>query len=61
MCVLTTLIWIEMNSLITKYQQQVLSPDDAGKIIVLIVDGIIYLTSMCVGWWFGSRGKVARA
>lgn len=61
MCVLTTIIWIEMNSLIVKYQQQVLSPDDAGKIIVLIVDGIIYLTSMCVGWWFGSRGKVARA
>jgi hypothetical protein len=61
MCVLTTLIWLEMNSLITKYQQQVLTPEDAGKIIMLIVDGVIYLTSMCVGWWFGSRGKVSKA
>jgi hypothetical protein len=57
MCILTTLIWVEMNALLSKYDTQPMKPEDAVKIIIMIVDGIIYLTSMCVGWWFGSRGK----
>ena len=61
MCILTTLIYMEMQAIVAKAGAEAFTPGDAVKIIVLLVDAVIYLTSMCVGWWFAARVKEKRA
>jgi len=57
MCALTTLIYIEMQGIVSKAGSQAFTPEDAVGIIKLIVEGVIYLTTMAVGWWFATRAK----
>ena len=57
LCVLTTLMYLQMKAIVTLSGQQAFTPADAVKVIVLIVDAAIYLTSTAVTWWFGSRPK----
>lgn len=49
---ITTSIWFEVRR-VTNLQQ--LSPDQAMQILLLVVDTILYLTTTCVTWWFGTR------
>ena len=55
LCVLTTLMYFQMEKIVAMSQSPAFTPADAVKIIVLIVDAVIYLTTVCVTWWFGSR------
>jgi hypothetical protein len=57
MCILTTVIYMEMKDIVSGSGSQPFTPEDAVKVIVMIVDAVIYLTSMCVGWWFATRTK----
>jgi hypothetical protein len=59
MCVLTTLMYKQMTGLVSAAGGG-FTPGDAAKIIFLIVDSVIYLTTVCVTWWFGSRPKSMR-
>lgn len=54
LCVLTTLIYMEARGLVAKEDLEV---SDALKLQVRIVETILYLTTTCVLWWFGSRNK----
>lgn len=55
LCILTALMYYQMEKIVTMSQAPAFTPADAVKIIVLIVDAVIYLTTVCVTWWFGSR------
>src|SRR3972149_3554525 len=55
LCVLTTLMYFQMEKIVAMSQSPAFTPADAVKIIVLIVDAVIYLATVCVTWWFGSR------
>ena len=57
MCLLTTLIYIQMQDIIAASGSKAFTPESAIKIIMIIIDGVIYLTTMAVGWWFASRAK----
>jgi hypothetical protein len=54
LCVLTTLIYYQARELVG---QENLSPEQALQIEHLIVGTILYLTTTCVLWWFGTRNK----
>lgn len=54
LCVLTTLIYLEARGLVA---QEDLAVEDALKLQVRIVETILYLTTTCVLWWFGTRNK----
>ena len=55
--VLTTIIYENMDTVIKAAGVTAFSPGDALKIVVMIVDAVLYLTSTAVTWWFGSRPK----
>jgi len=57
LCILTTMMYFQMKAIVTAAGQAVFTPADAVKVIVLIVDAVIYLTSTAVTWWYGSRPK----
>ncbi len=54
LCVLTTMVYYQARELIANED---LDPDQALKIENLIVGTILYLTTTCVLWWFGTRNK----
>lgn len=54
LCVLTTLIYSQAVALIDKED---LTNDEALDIEKLIVNTILYLTTTCVLWWFGTRNR----
>jgi hypothetical protein len=54
LCVLTTMIYYQARELIANED---LDPEQALKIENLIVGTILYLTTTCVLWWFGTRNK----
>ena len=54
LCVLTTLVYVEARALLSAEDL------DAGQAMLLstrIVETILYLTTTCVLWWFGTRNK----
>jgi len=57
LCVLTTMMYYQMEKIVAMSSTPAFTPADAVKIIILIVDAVIYLTTVCVTWWFGSRPK----
>ena len=59
MCVLTTMIYVEMQQIVSASKTPAFTSSDAVKIIILIVDGVLYLTTMSVGWWFATRAKAS--
>lgn len=54
LCYITTSIWFEVRHLANGED---LSPDQVIGILTLVVDTILYLTTTCVTWWFGTRNK----
>ena len=54
LCAISTLIYLQARELVGKEN---LSPDQALQIENLIVGTILYLTTTCVLWWFGTRNK----
>ena len=54
LCVLTTYVWFQVQTVLGKQQLDV-----AGAVAVwnLVVQTILYLTTTCVLWWFGTRNK----
>jgi len=54
LCVLTTMIYYQARILIDRED---LDPEQALQIEHLIVGTILYLTTTCVLWWFGTRNK----
>lgn len=53
LCILTTLIYMQAYSLIGGE----LPPADALPLVKMIVGTVLYLTTTCVLWWFGTRNK----
>lgn len=56
LCAITTLVYIEARQLLGS---QSLGADQAMQLINMIVGTILYLTTTCVLWWFGTRNKNA--
>src|SRR5260221_4071692 len=54
LCVLTTMIYYQARILI---EREDLNAEQALKIEHLIIGTILYLTTTCVLWWFGTRNK----
>lgn len=52
LCALTTMIYLEVRVV-----TDVVSQDKAYELLDLIVGTILYLTTTCVLWWFGTRNK----
>lgn len=55
LCAVTTMIYIQTRSLITG------NPTDSFALLEKLVDTILYLTTTCILWWFGSRNKTKGA
>ena len=54
LCVLTTMIYYQARKLVDKED---LDPEQALQIEHLFIGTILYLTTTCVLWWFGTRNK----
>jgi hypothetical protein len=54
LCVLTSLIYLHAKNLIT---ENMLSAAQAVDLLKLIIGTVLYLTTTCVLWWFGTRNK----
>lgn len=54
LCVLTTAIYIQAKRLI---HDNDLSVDQAYDLVNQIINTILYLSTTCVMWWFGTRNK----
>lgn len=48
--ILAVLIWNKTDGLNNFH------PEELQSMLMLILQQVLSLTSMCVGWWFGSRG-----
>lgn len=57
LCILTTLMYLQMIDLLRALDQSAFDPALAVDIVQKIVAGVIYLATMAVGWWFASRQK----
>jgi hypothetical protein len=56
-CVLATLIDYELQDIVTRANGQAFNAADTVKIIELIADTVLYLTTTTGGWWFATRAK----
>lgn len=54
LCALTTMVYLQARALLAKEDLDVAAAMDLEK---LIVGNILYLTTTCVLWWFGTRNK----
>ncbi len=54
LCAITTMIYIQTRGLIKT------DVGDSFALLQKLVDTILYLTTTCVLWWFGSRNKVKK-
>ena len=52
LCVLTSLIYSQTRGLLTTAE------NDSVALLTKLVDTILYLTTTCILWYFGSRNKV---
>lgn len=57
LCVLTTLVYMEARSLLG--DGKMLTPEQALSVTQQVIATILYLTTTCVLWWFGTRNKQA--
>jgi len=55
LCAITTIIYVQANKLI----QGGIEPTDAVEIVKVIINTILYLTTTCILFWFGTRNKQA--
>lgn len=56
LCALTTFIYLHSKNLLDLHGVN-MTPDQAVKQVNLIIGTILYLTTTCVLWWFGTRNK----
>lgn len=56
LCVLTTLIYLKCQTML---DDQAILPDQALDLTKTLVETILYLTTTCILFWFGSRNKSA--
>lgn len=54
LCALTTYIWWQVKQLLSVED---LEPTDVLEVWKLVVNTILYLTTTCILWWFGTRNK----
>ena len=54
LCALTTYIWWQVRQLIDKED---LDPAEVLEVWKMVVNTILYLTTTCILWWFGTRNK----
>lgn len=54
LCALTTYVWYQVRTVLS---QQNLDAAAAMQVWQLVVGQILYLTTTCVLWWFGTRNK----
>lgn len=54
LCVLTTMVYSQARQLL---ENEDLDVDQAMEVERLIVSTILYLTTTCVLWWFGTRNR----
>lgn len=54
LCVVVTILMKTSTSLVEKED---LTPEEALKMIMLLIDAIIYVWTTCTLWWFGTRNK----
>lgn len=54
LCALTTYVWWQVKQLISTED---LDPDAVLEIWKMVVNTILYLTTTCILWWFGTRNK----
>lgn len=54
LCVLTTMLYYDAHRLI---REDDFAQTDASALVMKIVNTIIFLTTTCVLWWFGTRNK----
>lgn len=54
LCTLSTMIYIQTRELLG---QEELSSTEALELTKLIISTVLYLTTTCVLWWFGTREK----
>lgn len=55
LCVLVSMIWFEAKSLIAAED---ITAEQALKIILLLIDAVIYVWTTCTLWYFGTRNRV---
>lgn len=56
LCVITTMVYLDSQAILKAYKLT-LPVDQAVDLAKLIVSTILYLTTTCVLWWFGTRNK----
>ena len=54
LCVLTTMVYLQARTLLS---QENLDVEQALDLEKMIVGSILYLTTTCVLWWFGTRNR----
>jgi len=54
LCALTTMIYVQARELLGKEDMTLASAIELEK---LIVQTILYLTTTCILWWFGTRNS----
>lgn len=55
LCLLTTLVWFQVRSVLG--QTQGMDVAAAMEVWKMVVGQILYLTTTCTLWWFGTRNK----
>lgn len=59
LCVLTTLVYMQATALIGVDGIAALTSEQVLQLILKVVGTVLYLTTTCVLWWFGTRNKGA--
>jgi hypothetical protein len=54
LCALTTYVWFQVRAVLATEN---LDPADVLDVWKMVVGTILYLTTTCVLWWFGTRNK----
>lgn len=57
LCFLTTVVWYQARSVLGAENLDTQAALDVWK---MVVGNILYLTTTCVLWWFGTRNKAAQ-
>ncbi len=54
LCAITTMIYLQTRAMIGD------NTGDSFAVLQKLIDTVLYLTTTCVLWWFGSRNKVKK-
>lgn len=54
LCIITTMVYLDAKSLL---MNEDMTPSEALDLTKMIIGTVLYLTTTCVLWWFGTRNK----